>query len=270
MNIIKVDAQTGHEELLSINEFITECPDISTSPFWAGNLNKTRTKRKVHGKDDRIKVSPNSFPYSAIVALEIYRERKSEGGRPGYGSGAMLGPDVMLTAAHCFYDLKSKKTVAECRVHTYQNSKNYDSDFVYPKYWYISDEYKKGNKAYDWCVAVLQKPIGQQTGWFGKVSYQGDMPSIQVTVSGYPGEDSKRGYQYRASGKITSSTDYQFNYALDTSPGQSGSPVYNDKNQVVGVHTYGGTNPNNTGNRLTNGLYQLLQKEYEEGVKRWK
>ena len=53
MNIIKVDAQTGHEELLSINEFITECPDISTSPFWAGNLNKTRTKREVHGEDRR-------------------------------------------------------------------------------------------------------------------------------------------------------------------------------------------------------------------------
>jgi V8-like Glu-specific endopeptidase len=70
------------------------------------------------------------------------------------------------------------------------------------------------------------------------------------------------------SGTVSSTFTYTFRYAVDTSIGQSGSPVYKYSSthgyQVVGIHTYGAkflgsiVFQNNFATRITSNLFDFF------------
>lgn len=66
----------------------------------------------------------------------------------------------------------------------------------------------------------------------------------QITVTGYPGKgsagDNTGKEHYTCSGNVLDFNTQYFKYDADTTGGQSGSPVYNSKNYIVGVH-HGGS-----------------------------
>ena len=55
-------------------------------------------------------------------------------------------------------------------------------------------------------------------------------------LAGYPENHSERCI---SSGRIIEIKNYKFYHELDTRPGSSGSPITNDKGDVIGIHTHG-------------------------------
>ena len=60
--------------------------------------------------------------------------------------------------------------------------------------------------------------------------------------------------QYESTGNIAGVTDEAISYTIDTSGGQSGSPVYELNNYIVGVHNFSG-NTVNYGKRVDDLVY---------------
>ena len=59
-----------------------------------------------------------------------------------------------------------------------------------------------------------------------------------ITVTGYPG-DKPLATMWESSGKVKSNNDNILTYSASTFGGNSGSPVFNDNNELIGLH-YGG------------------------------
>ena len=228
------------------------------------------TPRVVHGEDNRIQVNPNNSPYCRILALRLGQDTNGDGTTDiwSLGTGFLEGYDVMATAGHNFWGGSSNGWVEECRVYVRQNSSTYGNTFYYPLSWTCASNYtSSGDTNYDWCVVTLQNNLGSANGWFGKGWSSGSVNGKSVTVSGYPGDH--RGLQYKDSGTTSGSTTYKVLYDIDTVGGQSGSPVYDSNHIVWAVHTTASNFPNNSGNRITEWLYTILQNKYLEGVKKW-
>ena len=124
-----------------------------------------------------------------------------------------------------------------------------------------------GTVTYDFAVLNLDSDcdaIGTQTGTFGLFARTGSYAQVRATVQGYPGE-ATFGTQKRMRDKIFRSQKRLVFYPMDTTGGQSGSPVWKQKasGDCVGpcglaVHGYGidpGSSgvwhDNNAGIRLT-------------------
>lgn len=63
----------------------------------------------IKGDDNRIIVEAREYPWSAIGRLN--------NGLGGYCSGALIGPRLVLTAAHCLWNHKTKRWLAAESLH---------------------------------------------------------------------------------------------------------------------------------------------------------
>lgn len=76
----------------------------------------------------------------------------------------------------------------------------------------------------------------KKCGWQG-IAYSDDYSYFAngeyVTVIGYP----ERLTQYTMRDKVVQATDMHLTYAVDTSEGQSGSPVRDDSGYAIGIHS---------------------------------
>ena len=107
---------THHSELKNRLNWISQSSQWGQKEESQGS--KQRRKRLVFGQDERIcnYDIPDQLPYSAL-------------GRVGYGcTGFLLSPDIVMTAAHCIYDAKSRNYLTEY---------GYDLDFYHRhrRYW---------------------------------------------------------------------------------------------------------------------------------------
>ncbi|MBO4847809.1 MAG: hypothetical protein J5586_01475 [Clostridia bacterium] len=114
-----------------------------------------------------------------------------------------------------------------------------------------------GDSGYDYGVIVLSNDIGNSTGWFGTIWRSWSLVGYNVTVAGYPGECFRQ--MFKMSGQISRSTTRKVYYQIDTTAGQSGSPVYNADGYVYAIHTTGETLYGNGGARITKSLFRFLQ-----------
>lgn len=225
------------------------------------------------GSDEQRRVNPNVYPYSAVLELRLGQDTGDDGKADiwGMGTGFLEGNDVMVTAGHCFWGGSVYKWVDDCRIYVRHNSSSFGSDYYHPYSWTCSTAYTNAeNIDFDWCAVTLQDNLGASNGWFGKGYVPGGLSGKEVTISGYPADTpSKAGYQYTASGAITKSTDYRVMYTIDTEGGDSGAPIYDSDGIVWGIHAYG-SRSENSGTRITDTLYQILQDMYLAGVEKWK
>lgn len=118
---------------------------------------------------DRAVVDAFTYPYSAIGRVNIagFRSRS-------HCTGALIGVRVVVTAAHCLYNLKMQKWAQPQSVHFvagYQRGQFVahsvaealivSPGFDGPK-WEHPD-----NHAEDWALLILQDPIGEKAGYLG-------------------------------------------------------------------------------------------------------
>lgn len=258
VNLVSYDYKTKEESYFAVsneinnNKAIDELKENITYAYCPNSLSQeynTNYYRTIIGEDNRKKVNPELFPYSAITFLYLGQDTNGDGKTDswGYGTGFMVGERVMLTAAHCYWS-KQHGWIEECRTYVKQNSSKLGSTYYYPSSWNCPTNYTNNvDYRYDWCVVKMSNPIGKQTGCLG-YGTGGSMLNKKLTTSGYPGDD--LGIQKMCTGKASYEDSYICKFNMDSIAGQSGSPIYDSDYIVWAILTYEGDGFNQ-GNKLT-------------------
>lgn len=178
-------------------------------------------------------------PYRQVVRLESFFASGVL-----YGTGVMIGPDLVLTAAHNVYNIKQGQWTEDVLVIPAQNGEaepygKYQAGRIFMLKSYQNEE-TGTSESFDMAVIKLTQPVDSQVGFLPVSTEISDGNRIQVAGYPYPKtSDWKIGFMYTMWGEATSIKDNLIRYEIDTESGQSGSPVLNQDNEIVGIHTLG-------------------------------
>jgi V8-like Glu-specific endopeptidase len=192
-------------------------------------------------------VSPlnDTYPFSAVVSVTATFADGSTSG----GSGVMVGPNDVLTAAHVLYDDIRGAAVSVTVSPGYQASALGDgapfgtyeaAEWQYYDWDFNGDDLlTREESQYDVGLIGLSSNVGEQTGWFG-IDPNGT--SGFYNLSGYPvtydsafGEQMTNDYGYADENADYSVFDY---LDLTSVSGNSGGPLWyqeGDSAYVVGI-----------------------------------
>ena len=281
-----VNAEEQNE--ISIEEMLFE-PAYTPAERSTQNANNSGiSPRAIIGGDSRSLVEDVSLsPYCKIV----YIKATFSSGVTKRATGFILGPDLIVTAGHALYSGTYGGMAVSCKVY-------FETDGVAPQNpdalsteIYVPDEYadllNPDRKYYDWGYIIVNKDVGKTQGWFGFGTITGTQ---SVTVAGYPEfypeenrelEDKKYNYSMvEGTGRAMShpyNNELLVRHDVDTAVGQSGSPIYNESQVVLGIHSLsildvngdGIYEQNNVGIKINSEIFQLLKAKKDEGRARW-
>lgn len=215
----------------------------------------------IHGSDQRTPITSTSYPERA-VGVAIVRPQANSGSVwsgqirwVGRGSGGMIGPRAVMTAAHVISSNNNVVVTAAApgKRGTSWNGDdddwgpglNYHSSSKFPYgarrvVWYYWNTGYDGHPRYDYGALILQdlawspgwiRAGHQSTSWldYRKGWYMFGYPGGSCANS-FDGDGTCGAYMYRIKGETR---DVYTNYAihwLDTQPGQSGAVIYYLKN----------------------------------------
>lgn len=265
-----IDENTFDSRNIEFSEsYITEDMQSAISPT------------SILGSDDRSLVTnTRSWPYRGIVKMYMTFNnvlKKSDGkyyNRTYVGTGFMEGPNLMVTAGHCAYSdvtsdgdyedgISNPRFPDSIRVYAGVNgSSEISSSYIY--YAEVSiiniqkEYYENPSFDYDWSAMQLDRNLGNQTGYYGKISnwYSENAP---VYSYGYPGD--KPATMWETHGNLVGKSTYRYSYNFDTVGGQSGSPVFMTSDTgatyVCGIHTSGGSSSNGA-TRINSFIFHYL------------
>lgn len=215
------------------------------------------SNESIIGLDDRTRIFETAMaPWRMICAIRCWW-----GSRLAVGTGAVVAPGLILTAGHVLIPRERRTIPDRIEVIPALNGQQRPygdatvaSISVHPR-WLTSF-----NIADDVAAIHLARPLGHQLGWFATaVRPEDDLRSVWAHVTGYPGEKldqmtDETGRQippvqaaqlWHHSAPILNVQNRRVFYAADTTPGQSGAPIYivdpavSPTPVIVGVHAYG-------------------------------
>ena len=240
----------------------------------------------VIGHDDRSRIlQTREWPYRGIVMMymtfkNVLRQSdRTYQDRYAIGTGFMEGPNLMVTAAHCGYSdvsndgdfddgIFNPRFPDTIEVYAGLNGdiERIDSYVYYAKVSVINiqkEYFENSSTNYDWCAMQLDRDLGVQTGYYGKISNWYE-DGAAVYSYGYPGD--KGGTMWETHGELTGKSEYKYSYNFDTFGGQSGSPVFMTASDgsiyVCGIHTSGSAS-NNYATRINSFIYHYLNSFVE-------
>ena len=201
----------------------------------------------VVGADDRVRTVTDSFPMAAIAYLEL--------SYPGYQShctGTFIGPNVLLTAAHCLYSAEDG-WVEQARVVPGKDGNYEPCGSAYADWFWVPDGWYEGAEgSYDWgLVRLPTNELANTVGWFqiGVLSTSTlSGPDFNPVISGYPGDKPLGTQWFDSQTAFDSVSATSLEYRIDTYGGNSGSAVWRAADRlIVGVHTTGYTDADGAG-----------------------
>jgi glutamyl endopeptidase len=237
----------------------------------------------VIGVDSRVMVADTSpIPWRCICHLEV----EYEFGPVGFGTGFLIGPRAVLTAAHVLVspsrnDPAKRRTARQIRVIPGRNGTSAPygffvskySDCKVPKQWLRDGDVRPDGS---WDIAMIpipetfkteDQPTAERLGYFGLKCFSESEASkvtmLFVNNAGYPYEaDKAYGTLWYNAGRVRKMEKTYIEYMVDTEGGQSGSPVYfydKETNQryVIAVHTTGDFV--NRGLRITEEVFATIK-----------
>lgn len=253
---ISYNCITGEETIIDMSKY--ECDVTSVE----SNMPSTRV---VIGPDGREKVEDTTIaPFKGIGYLYCEMPSSISGAR---GSCSAFAANAAITAAHVVWDSNCDEYAENIQI-TFARSddyKPYGTVTAQPTEIIIPEQYKNTQSTnYDYAILVYGTTISNYRFGFTSKSSATSV-GTNVTVTGYPKDastaiknpDPNSHCQWTASGSITASTTYTISYEIDTTGGQSGAPVYNTTNQIVGIH-HGGNSTSNIARKIDSTLFNLM------------
>jgi len=208
----------------------------------------------VHPTDQRQQVGNlTDYPWRCIASLRI----TANDGSSWIGTGWLVNRRVLLTAGHCVYMADQGGWVKQIEVIPGRNADNFPyGSCIATAFRSVQGWTTDRNRDYDYGAILLPDncAYGDQLGWFGyQVRDDDNLKTLTINISGYPG-DKPDGTQWYESGAVKNVANFEFEYDIDTTGGQSGSPVWISQDDGsrygVGVHTNGAAN-GNSATRIT-------------------
>jgi V8-like Glu-specific endopeptidase len=199
------------------------------------------------GKDNRIIINkPNKDKRTKdykIGLIKIYKEDN----KIGQCSGTLISKNIVLTAAHCFYNNKTKKFANKNILFTLQSSKNYKpyKEEIGIKYFLNENfikNYKKTNSKssiyknqinYDYAFLFLKNNIGEKYGW-NEIEKLKNYKKEEVKLLSYPGDKNKKLTYEECLINIKKIEGYNLT-SCDIYKGASGSAIFNKNKKIIGV-----------------------------------
>ncbi|WP_134724328.1 peptidoglycan-binding protein [Paracoccus luteus] len=198
----------------------------------------------VIGNDDRkVVLDTTAFPARAIVQILF---RKREGLGQNLCSGAMIAPDMVLTAGHCVHGGTTMgRWYSDFEVFPGRNTGSQPfgackATRLYALRGWTSATTVSDSRLYDLGAIRLDCDAGQRTGWFGVVPLADDASGQPSTVQGYAADKEPPGRQWVSRDQFRVVETEKAFYENDTFGGTSGSPVFTEAdNHITCVHTNG-------------------------------
>jgi glutamyl endopeptidase len=210
--------------------------------------------------DRRVPVADGTtYPARATVHIAF---KKTKGADTSGCTGFFVGPDTVVTAAHCVHDrdLGGFFEVPSYRLYPGRNGASIPFACLRGvtvrarSLWTNATWMNSEDERYDYAVIKTSCSIGERVGWYGYINTQSVSQTGQtVTTQGYPGDkpfatqwlsaDCADGPAPSVHCTIVGTEARQLFYRNDTYYGQSGSPVYRMAAScqpcAVAIHTSG-------------------------------
>lgn len=260
--VMVTDMKTGTSEIKTIPSYIRGIAgqNLITEQYIPENLEVLEeseiSPRVVVGEDDRQIVQDTTvFPYSTVCYLQV----NYSDGRTVRGSAVMVSDNVALTAAHCVIHPGQSIDSITITPGKNNNTNPFGSTTVNTRI--TPSQYTTDPFNYDWAVLILDDNIGNQSGW-ASIKYVADfvdLTYLYVHIPGYPAQFNNF-YQYSSQAMTRSCGTYIIEHVVDTTGGNSGSPMFERKNfNVVGIDTKEYTDrPLNIAHRVTQLMYDTV------------
>ncbi len=226
---VKIRLAVAESQGLNTLERIIACNDLMPVNYLEKGMDAARAVGRIHKRDSR----------SGMVL--------------DYATGFLISPRLLLTNHHVFSNSDEAK-LSEVEFNYQQNK---DGTWMGSEFFALQpDTFFFADKELDFAIVAVTQTARQSGkplagfGWLtldpqiGKVS-----PGEYLTIIQHPsGGDKQIALRENQLLKIDTHTLW---YRTDTSPGSSGSPVFNDVWQVVALHHSGVPKKDANGNYLT-------------------
>lgn len=152
-------------------------------------------------------------------------------------TGAMIGINHVLTAAHCVYDPRSGKY--DAGIH-FAPAANGDLPFgaIKSSYVHLKGCWADSVDACDFAVIKLEEDVGLKTGWFGLGS-NFSRTSAWLRTAGYPiDKDPKRMWRENCGKSILeyAQDPTMLIHHCNAAAGMSGAPIWDEERKIRLVH----------------------------------
>ena len=232
--------------------------------------------RGIIGQDDRDPVTNVSeSPYCKVVKMKMTFENEQGQVANTQGTGFILGPNLVMTAAHVIIYPDYGFWPVECKVYTeYLNDSTYEEESSVIEYIIHKEMYDQSTNRtnYDWAILRTDTDIGNRQGWFGYGFHYtiADFEDTEIITVGFPGDlPTNPSAMYVCEGTITSCpTKYLAYLDADVMGNQSGSPVY-DADQIVWAVVNASSSAYNVSQKITPELFYVIKKEKQESMAEW-